>query len=82
MDATTETLTLALPEGAVATCAYCDMGIVLDVREGGGDPENFGAWDWGTTWSFGMDYGCGDNPESDDEGTGGHAPIWQTICFA
>ena len=73
---------LKLDEGAIATCVWCGEEIHLDVTEGGGDPDSFGGWDWGSAilGSFdGMDYGCGDNPESDEDGVGGHSPIWQTI---
>ena len=51
------------------------------MSEGGGDPANFGAWDWGAAREgvTSLDYGCGDNPKNDAEGTWGHAPEWDTF---
>jgi hypothetical protein len=30
--------------------------------------------DWGTASVSGADYGCGDHPETDEDGTHGHEP--------
>ena len=70
---------LRIVEGATATCVYCGDLIALDVTMGGGDAATFGAWDWGTLDSYGMDFGCGDSPDTDADATGGHSPIWETI---
>jgi hypothetical protein len=56
--------------GAESTCIYCKQPIYLDMLEGGG------VADWGTTISgvHGLDYGCSNSPDTDEEGTGGHMP--------
>lgn len=56
---------LATVEGAESTCRYCGQTIRVDITVGGGVPD----------WSFDGDFGCDANPDSDDEGTGGHLPI-------
>lgn len=46
-------------------CAFCGMEVV-DGREESG-------WTGiGPDWMVNGDFGCGDNPINDDEGTGGH----------
>lgn len=69
------------PEGSTAICAHCGARILLDQREGGGPGKDWGdsPEDWVGNGGIGMDYGCGENPENDDEGTGGHLPKPGTI---
>ena len=64
------------PEGTTSTCVHCGSAILLDQREGGGPGKDWGASpaDWVGHGGIGMDYGCGDNPDSDEEGTAGHEP--------
>ncbi len=52
-------------QGAQSTCSYCGQHIYLDIVEGGGVP------DWKTEDG---DYGCGDSPETREQGTGSHMP--------
>ena len=82
--ATKQTAALQLNECTTAVCVYCGEVIQLDVTQGGGDPTTFGAWDWGSSIPGidGLDYGCGDSPDTDADGTGGHSPIWKTITPA
>lgn len=54
-----------IAQDAESECVYCEQSIYLDIVEGGGVP------DWRTDDG---DYGCGDSPETNDEGTGGHYP--------
>lgn len=49
--------------GAESLCVYCHEPIYLDLLEGGG------VADWRTQDG---DYGCGDSPDTTDEGTGSH----------
>jgi hypothetical protein len=69
------------PEGTTALCTHCHEPILLDQREGGGPGKDWGTHpdQWVGNGGTGMDYGCGDNPASDDEGTAGHEPIPETI---
>ncbi len=55
-------------QDAKSVCIHCGQDIYLDIIEGGGVP------DWGSAMQGirGLDYGCPDSPDSDDEGTGGH----------
>ena len=53
-------------EGAESTCCQCGEKIYVDVMIGGGCP------DWSTKDG---DFGCPLSPDTNDEGTGGHAPI-------
>lgn len=57
-------------QGAESQCIHCGQKIYLDIVEGGGVP------DWGSAIPGvdGLDYGCPNSPDSDDEGTGGHMP--------
>lgn len=58
-------------QGARSTCVYCHQPIYLDIVEGGGVP------DWGSGIGGGidgLDYGCSDSPDTNDDGTGGHMP--------
>ena len=59
-------------QGAESKCVHCGQKIYFDIVEGGGVP------DWGSSFSdtphLGLDYGCSNSPDSDDEGTGGHEP--------
>jgi hypothetical protein len=58
-------------EGAESTCKHCGETIYLDLLVGGGCP------DWSTEDG---DYGCSDSPDTDEDGTGGHAPqrlVWE-----
>lgn len=57
-------------QGAKSTCVHCGEAIYLDIVEGGGVP------DWGTSFGDGggLDYGCVDSPDTNDEGTGEHEP--------
>lgn len=52
-------------QGAKGTCVQCGENIYLDIVEGGGVP------DWRTENG---DYGCGDSPDTNADGTGGHLP--------
>lgn len=72
-----------LPEGTTATCCYCRETILLDQREGGGPGKDWGAGpgDWVGNGGTGMDYGCFDSPDSDDDATGGHTPDLDTIAL-
>lgn len=65
-----------LPEGTTGTCRWCGLEILLDQREGGGPGKDWGATPdaWVGNGGIGMDYGCGDNPISDEDGCGGHEP--------
>ena len=51
---------------AESRCVHCREPIYLDIAEGGGVP------DWRTDDG---DYGCGDSPATNDEGTGSHMPV-------
>lgn len=55
-------------QGARSTCRYCGLTIELDIEEGGGVP------DWGAISKHGLDYGCTDSPDTDEEGCGSHLP--------
>lgn len=57
-------------QGAQASCRHCGEQIYLDIVEGGGVP------DWGSAMDGidGLDYGCPNSPDTDEEGTGGHDP--------
>lgn len=58
-------------EGAQSICKHCGQQIHVDVLVGGGVP------DWSTVDG---DFGCGESPDTDEGGTGGHEPlrrIWQ-----
>jgi hypothetical protein len=72
------------PEGTTATCVHCGSDILLDQREGGGPGKDWGASpeDWTGNGGGGMDYGCGGNPASDEDGTAGHEPQLDTIEVA
>jgi hypothetical protein len=50
-------------QGAESRCKHCGQSIFLDIVEGGGCP------DWRTSNG---DYGCGNSPYTNAEGTGGH----------
>lgn len=52
-------------QDAESTCTHCRQLIYLDIVEGGGVP------DWRTKDG---DYGCGESPESGEEGCGSHEP--------
>jgi hypothetical protein len=56
---------IATAQDAESVCVQCGQPIYLDIEEGGGVP------DWKTEDG---DYGCGDSPDTNDEGTGGHEP--------
>ena len=58
-------------QGVQSTCKHCGETIYCDIVEGGGCP------DWGTKVPncVGLDFGCPDSPDTNNEGTGGHAPI-------
>jgi hypothetical protein len=56
---------LANVENAEGTCTYCGEKIYVDVLVGGGVP------DWSTECG---DFGCGNSPDTTDEGCGGHMP--------
>lgn len=79
-------LILTIPEGTTATCRNCGQLVRLDVTEGGGDPADPRAWDWGVPIPdskgmsiLGLDYGCEDSPDTDDEGVGSHDVTWTAI---
>lgn len=74
--------TIDYPEGTTAECLHCGAAILLDQREGGGPGKDWGSdpADWVGHGGSGMDYGCGLNPESDEDGTAGHAPDPNTIA--
>jgi len=57
---------VASAQDARGTCRHCGEYIYLDIVEGGGVP------DWRTADG---DYGCGDSPDTCDEGTGSHIPL-------
>lgn len=69
------------PEGTTAVCWHCGESILLDQVEGGGEGMDWGAGpeDWPGNGGIGMDYGCNDSPETDDEGCGGHEPNPSTV---
>lgn len=50
---------------AESICVQCRRLIYLDMAEGGGGP------DWRTSDG---DYGCGDSPDTGEDGTGSHVP--------
>lgn len=52
-------------QGARSVCIQCGHFIYLDIEEGGGIP------DWKTSNG---DYGCGNSPDTNEDGTGGHIP--------
>lgn len=52
-------------QDAEGECVHCGQKIYLDIVEGGGVP------DWRTSDG---DYGCGDSPETTEEGVGSHEP--------
>ena len=58
-------------QNAKSECANCGEEIYCDIVEGGGVP------DWGTKMhgSKGLDYGCFDSPDTNEDGTGGHVPV-------
>lgn len=70
-----------LPEGTTATCRYCIQSILLDQREGGGPGKDWGATpdQWVGNGGIGMDFGCGNHPASNKEGTWGHVPSFGSI---
>lgn len=53
-------------QNAESRCVNCNSLIYLDIAEGGGIP------DWRTQNG---DYGCGESPDTNDSGTGGHIPF-------
>lgn len=55
--------------GRVAICEYCGQRIEEDEDPDGTPGSNT---DWGDNEG---DYGCVDNPENDEDGTGGHSPV-------
>lgn len=60
---------VATAQYAESECVYCGEPIFLDIVEGGGAP------DWGTAFDDGkpgLDYGCSDSPDTNDEGQGSH----------
>ena len=62
---------IEIAQGAESVCIHCREKIYLDIVEGGGIP------DWGSRIgdiSSGLDYGCSDSPDTNDEGTGSHEP--------
>ncbi len=75
-----------LPEGTTADCHYCGLRILLDQQEGGGPAKDWGAGcptpeqAWSVNGGLGLDYGCGDHPANDDEGTWGHVPVFSTLA--
>jgi hypothetical protein len=79
-----------LPEGSLATCRYCKQAILLDQQEGGGPAKDWGSAcegdspqeSWSVHGGIGLDYGCGDHPANDDDGTWGHVPSFETIRVA
>ena len=77
-----------LPEGSLAICRYCDLPILLDQQEGGGPAKDWGAGlphplkAWALNGGTGLDYGCGNHPASDEDGTAGHVPDFDSIQVA
>jgi|KBSSwiStaDraftv2_1062776.scaffolds.fasta_scaffold504957_3 hypothetical protein len=61
---------VATAQDAESQCIHCGQKIYLDIVEGGGAP------DWGSALKgfSGLDYGCPDSPDTNEEGTGGHQP--------
>jgi hypothetical protein len=60
---------LATAQYAESKCVYCGQRIYLDIVEGGGVP------DWGAAFEEGkpgLDYGCSNSPDTNEDGTGGH----------
>lgn len=55
-------------QNAISHCRYCGEEIYLDIAEGGGVP------DWSTNDTIGGDYGCGESPDTGEDGTGSHMP--------
>jgi hypothetical protein len=62
-----------------ATCEYCSEELRFDIDPSGTPGRN---GDWGALFLDpipGLDYGCGESPETNEDGTGGHWPtaiIW------
>jgi len=70
-----------LPEGTIAECAFCGAEILLDQREGGGPGKDWGATpdEWVGSGGIGMDYGCGEHPDTDEDASCGHEPTRNSI---
>lgn len=53
-------------EGAESVCVNCGCRIYVDIMIG------MGVADWSTKDG---DFGCGNSPDTNKEGTGGHVPV-------
>jgi hypothetical protein len=58
-----------------AVCKYCSEELRFDIDPSGTPGQN---GDWGALFPDpgfpGLDYGCGESPDTDEDGTGGHWP--------
>lgn len=57
--------------GGSSICRHCGS-VIFDRSEEAGGRQDYMAPAWATVDG---DYGCSDNPENDDEGTGGHLSL-------
>jgi hypothetical protein len=70
---TDDLTTITVVENEVASwyCHFCGEELDMVV-----DPTS-GVVDWGASG----DFGCGDNPETDSEGSASHAPTLSRLAF-